>query len=163
GGPIGLLQFASVPKEAFQTDFSGAYDVNNYVWNAPAVQAIGSLENFSLIVVISGTPQDTRAWVEQAQFNAPRVPLVAVVSAAAEPLVRPYLTAASELPNEDGSFNPQVDGLIVGLGGAAGLEQQLGRPGQALAQWPGMGGGLLAAALIIAAGSVVFGLLGLVR
>jgi len=163
GGPIGLLQFASDPQSAFHSDFTAAYGVDNDVWNAPAVHGIVTLDNFSLIVLISGTPQATRAWVEQAQFNAPGVPLIAVVSAGAEPLVRPYLSAPSEQLNADLTPNPQVDGLIVGLGGAAALEQQMGRPGAALATWPALGGGLLAAALIITAGGLVFGLLSLVR
>ncbi len=152
GGPIGLLQFASVPRSAFQNDFSDAYG-DTWVWEAPAVADIETLSNFSLIVLISGSPEATRAWVEQAQLNAPEVPMIAVVSAAAEPLVRPYLT----------SDPAQLAGLVVGLGGAAALEAQMGRPGAATAAWPALGGGLLAAAVIILMGNIVFGLLALVR
>ncbi len=163
GGPIGLLQFAFDPHSVFYSDFTDAYSVDNNVWNAPAVQLIGQLEDFSLIVLISGTPQATSAWVEQAQVNALNVPVIAVVSASAEPLVRPYLTALSEPTNLNALPNPQLDGLIVGLGGGAALEQQMGRPGDALATWPALGGGLLAAALLIAVGGLVFGLLSLIR
>ena len=152
GGPIGLLQFASGPRSAFQNDFSDAYG-DTWVWEAPAVADLERLGDFSLIVLISGAPEATRAWVEQAQLNAPDVPMIAVVSAAAEPLVRPYLT----------SDPAQLDGLVVGLGGAAALEAQMGRPGAATTAWPGLGGGLLAAAVIILAGNIIFGLLALVR
>jgi hypothetical protein len=109
-------------------------------------------EQFSLIVLISGSPEATRAWVEQAQLNAPNVPMIAVVSAAAEPLVRPYLE----------SDPAQLDGLVVGLGGAAALENQVGRPGAATLAWPALGGGLLAAVVIILVGNLIFGLLALV-
>jgi hypothetical protein len=153
GGPIGLLQFASVPRSAFQNDFSDAYGGDKWVWNEPAVSRIETLDNFSLIVLISGTPEATRAWVEQAQLSASSVPMIAVVSASAEPLVRPYLQGDPA----------QIDGLVVGLGGAAALEAQLARPGAALAAWPALGGGLLAAAALILVGNLIFGLLALAR
>ncbi len=153
GGPIGLLQFASVPRSAFQNDFSDQYGGDAWVWDAPAVADIETLSDFSLIVLIAGSPAATRGWVEQAQLNAPDVPMIAVVSAAAEPLARPFLE----------SVPPQLDGLVVGLGGAAVLEQQLGRPGTAAAAWPALGGGLLAAVVIITMGNLIFGLLALVR
>lgn len=153
GGPIGLLQFASVPRSSFSADFTAQFGGADWVWNAPAVSQIEMLDQFSLIVLISGTPQATRSWVEQAQLNAPAVPMIAVVSAGAEPLVRPYLTTNP----------PQLAGLVVGLSGAAGLEQRMGRPAEAVAALPALGGGLLAAAVLITAGGLVFGLLGLIR
>lgn len=153
GGPIGLLQFAARPRSAFQTDLTGAFGGDNPLWNTPAVRDVATLNNFSLIVLLSGTPQATRGWVEQAQQYAPDVPVIAVVSAGAEPLVRPYLT----------SNPPQLNGLVVGLGGAAALEQRIGRPAAATAAWPALGGGLLAAAALITVGNIVFGLLALVR
>ena len=98
-------------------------------------------------------------WIEQAQFAAPNVPIIAVVSAAAEPLVSPYLQA----PSAGDDDTPQLDGLISGLGGAADLEQRSGQPGAALAAWPGLGGGLLAAAALILIGNLVLGLPALLR
>jgi len=110
---------------------------------------------------VSGTPEATRAWIEQAQSYAPTVPMVAVVSAGAEPMVRPYYDdpqanslVAGHLP---------LKGLIVGLGGAAAYEQANAAPGAASALWPAMGGGLLAAALIILLGNLFFGVLGALR
>ena len=74
GGPIGLLQFASQPHNAFLGDFTDTYGVDNDVWAAPAVAEIDSLNKFSLIVLISGAPAATRNWVEHAQRSAPEVP-----------------------------------------------------------------------------------------
>jgi hypothetical protein len=149
GGPVGLLQFAANPHSAFQNDFTGSF-AGASVWDAPALAGVDALSDFSLIVLVADTAQATRAWVEQAQRHAPQVKMVAVVSASAEPLVRPYTA---------GSPEPQLDGLVVGLAGAARYEQRAGLPGAATARWPAQGGGLLAAALIIAAGNLVFGLL----
>ncbi|MCC7358622.1 MAG: hypothetical protein IT317_04045 [Anaerolineales bacterium] len=158
GGPVGLLQFATAPRSAFTNDFTEAYG-DAPLWNAPAVAQVDALDKFSLIVLVSGAPEATRAWIEQAQLGAPNVPVIAVVSAGAEPLVRPYLTApsAAEAPS------PQLDGLVVGLGGAAVLEQQISRPAAASAAWPGLGGGLLAAASLILLGNLVLGLPALLR
>jgi hypothetical protein len=133
------------------------------VWQAPAIEQVESLENFSLVVLVSGTPQTTRAWIEQAQTVAPHLPMIAVVSAAAEPLARPYLQAPANVDAATDPNDMQLDGLIVGLPGGAALEAKLNQPGAGLAEWPGLGGGLLAAAAIILAGSVIFGLLGLIR
>jgi hypothetical protein len=153
GGPVGLAQFAAGPRNAFQNDFTGALG-GGALWQAPAVAGVQALSDFGLIVLVTDTPQATRAWVEQAQQFAPRVKMVAVVSASAEPLVRPYA---------QGGADPQLDGVVAGLGGAARYEQHAGLPGTASARWPGLGGGLLAAALIIAAGNLLFGALSLVR
>jgi hypothetical protein len=153
GGPVGLAQFAAGPRAAFQNDFTGALG-EGAVWQAPALAGVQALGDFGLIVLVTDTPQATRAWVEQAQQYAPQVKMVAVVSASAEPLVRPYA---------QGGGDPQLDGVVAGLAGAARYEQHAGLPGTASARWPALGGGLLAAALIIAAGNLVFGALRLVR
>jgi hypothetical protein len=152
GGPVGLAQFAAAPRSAFQNDFTGA--LGGTVWDAPAVAGVETLSDFGLIVLVTDTPQAARAWVEQAQQHAPQVKMVAVVSAGAEPLVRPYT---------QGGDDPQLDGVVAGLAGAARYEQHAGLPGTASARWPALGGGLLAAALIIAAGNLVFGLTSLMR
>jgi hypothetical protein len=153
GGPVGLAQFAAGPRTAFESDFTGALG-GGAVWQAPAVASVQALSDFGLIVLVTDTPQAARAWVEQAQQHAPAVKMVAVVSASAEPLVRPYT---------QGSGDPQLDGVVAGLAGAARYEQHAGLPGTASARWPALGGGLLASALIIAAGNLVFGLLSLMR
>ena len=84
------------------------------------------------------------------------MPTIALVSASAEPMVRPYFEASGS----------PLDGLIVGLGGAAQYERQAGVAGEASSRWPAMGGGLLTAAVVIALGgliSTVLGGLGAVR
>lgn len=153
GGPVGLLQFAGGPRGAFQSDFTGTLR-GEAVWETSALAGVNALADFGLIVVAADTPQAARAWVEQAQRYAPKVDLVVVASMGAEPLLRPYT---------QGDDNPQVDGLVAGLAGATQYEQHAGLPGAATERWPALGGGLLAAAVIIAAGNLMYGLLSLVR
>jgi hypothetical protein len=150
GGPVGLLQFAASPRSAFTGDFTGAL---TDVWAAPAAAGVERLDDFGLVVVAAGTAQAMRAWIEQAQLHAPQVPLVAVVSAGAEPMVRPYLLGSP----------PQVVGMVSGLAGAAQYERQVGRPAAATALWPALGGGLWMAAAILLAGNLVYGVLALMR
>ena len=154
---MGLLQFAASPRAMLADDFTGAFgQADNPLWAAPAVRNVQQLSDFGLIVLVSGSPEDTRAWIEQAQSFAPDVPTIALVSASAEPLVRPYFEASGS----------PLDGLVVGLGGAAQYERQAGVAGEAGSRWPAMGGGLLAAAVLIALGgliSVLLGGLGAVR
>ncbi len=78
-----------------------------------------SLSKVSLIVVLTGDANDLRWWVEQTTLLEKdlniELPLVAAVSAAIEPLVRPYYEMASR----------QIDGLVVGLAGSVDYEREL--------------------------------------
>ena len=78
--PQGVEPAAS-PKLAFYgDDFTGAFgQAANPLWAAPAVRNVEQLSDFGLIVLISGSPEDTRAWIEQATSFAPKVPTVALV------------------------------------------------------------------------------------
>jgi hypothetical protein len=158
GGPVGLLQFAADPRSAFVTDFSGS----NTIWSASSIISnVSTLSDFGLIVLVSGAPESTRAWIEQAQSFATGVPTVAVISAAAEPMVRPYYDdpAANSLL----AGHLPLKGLIVGLGGAAAYERATYSPAAATTLWPALGGGLLAAALIIMLGNLFFFVFGALR
>ena len=149
GGPVGLLQFAVAPRSAFVSDFSG----NTKVWQTLPLATVNSLSDFGLIVLVSGAPESTRAWIEQAQPYAGDAKTVAVISAGAEPMVRPYY----DDPNANSLIGGHLPlkGLIVGLGGAAAYERATYAPAAATALWPALGGGLLAAAIIILLGSLL--------
>ncbi|MEP7357885.1 MAG: hypothetical protein ABI847_11630, partial [Anaerolineales bacterium] len=145
------------PRALLVDDYTGSYHgAGAGLWAAPAIAGVQQLSDFGVLVLVSGSPEDTRAWIEQAKAFAPNVPTLALVSAGAEPMVRPYFEAAGS----------PLDGLIVGVGGAAQYERQAGLPGEAAGRWPAMGGGLLAAALLIALGGLIsagMGGLGAVR
>jgi len=149
GGPVGLLQFAAAPRRLFQRDFAGSSEV----WTTPLMTPVSQLSDFSLIVLITATPDSARAWVEQTRNYAQGVKMLAVVSAGADPLVRPYYEADP----------PQIAGMVSGLRGAAQYEKQAGLPGAASERWDMFGSGLLAAAVIILVGNLINIGTGLVR
>jgi hypothetical protein len=70
---------------------------------------IKHLSDIALIVDISATPDPPRWWVEQLE-SSDRPPMLAIVGAAAEPFVLPYVNSG------------QYDALIAGINGAAALE-----------------------------------------
>lgn len=70
---------------------------------------IRRLSDIALIVDISATPDPPRWWVEQLE-SGDRPPMLAIVGAAAEPFVLPYVNSE------------QYDALIAGINGAAALE-----------------------------------------
>jgi hypothetical protein len=147
GGEVGVLRFTLSVLSGFPYDFSGlAVDPGP----ADSNGAVETLADFGLLVLVSGTPEAARDWIEQTQIRAPDLPVVAVVSAAAEPLVRPYRDMAGA----------RLAGVVSGLVGAAQYEQQTAWAGDAAGRLGGLGGGLLAAAALLALGNLVHGLLG---
>jgi hypothetical protein len=91
----------------------------------PSWQDVDGLGDVALIVDIADNPFSVRWWVEQVGpgTQADR-PMVAAVSAAADPTVRPYYD----------HYNPQagqLSGLVSGVTGTAAYEARLGKPGRA--------------------------------
>jgi hypothetical protein len=111
------------------------------------------LADMALIVLFTGNPNDLRWWVEQVTAVRRDLgqypPLVTGVSAAIGPLARPYYL-----------MNPrQIDGLIIGLNGAADYELLLNIPdGPAHARLGGKLLGQLVVAALLLVGIVVYGL-----
>ena len=99
---------------------------------------------FALLALITSGSEDARVWIEQAEPQLGGNPLVAVVSAGAEPLVRPYYE----------SIDPKVDGVLSGLTSATAYEQHLGRPGLAHFRWSSYGLGLLMVEGLMVLGAV---------
>lgn len=90
----------------------------------PAWQDVGGLGDVALIVAVADTPLAVRWWVEQVGPGtlADR-PMVAAVSTAADPTVRPYY-------NQIDPKSGQLLGLISGITGAAAYENRLRQPGR---------------------------------
>jgi hypothetical protein len=140
GGPTGLQSFALAPQETLPVDTYG-----NSAWEIPPLQSITSLSNFAMLIVLTENPDTARAWIEQVQPAMGASPMVMVLSAQAEPLVRPYYEAQS----------PQVQGLVVGLASGAAYEALLGRQGPAAAYWDSFSVGMLVALILILAGGAI--------
>jgi hypothetical protein len=110
----------------------------NPVWKAQ-LQGVSGLANFSLIIFATESPDTARAWIEQAGSRLPdSVPMVALVSAQAEPLVRPYADA----------HPPQLEGMVSGLLGAAAYEGAAEISGPASLFWSPFSFGMLVSSLL---------------
>jgi hypothetical protein len=160
GGPVGILQFASDPRTALSADFAGRdFADRGGLWALPLLRPVRSLEDFSAAVLISATPEDARAWIEQTQGLRTR--LVLAVSAGVAPLVRPYYEA-------DQAADPaqiRLAGFVSGATGAMQYETRAGVPVPlpALIRWEMLGGGLLTIALWLILGNLAHGALRAVR
>ncbi len=146
-GPIGLRAFSADPWLAVfgQTAPPG--------WPQSTIDGLHSVSSFSAILLLASEPQVLQSWIEQVHTAAPGVALVAVVSAAAEPLVRPYYESAS----------PSLQGMVVGLAGAEAYEclnatdptsGRCGRPGVADPMWDMFGMAVLTSVLILLVGGM---------
>jgi len=83
-------------------------------------QKLSSLTDIALIIVLAGSQDSVKIWVEQVGAPSAR-PMVAGVTASAQPLVEPYRQAG------------QLKGLVSGLPGAAEYEIITNRPDRAVA------------------------------
>jgi hypothetical protein len=92
----------------------------------PAWQDVDDLSDVALIVALADSPLAVRWWVEQMGPGtfADR-PIVAAVSTAADPSVRPYY-------NQIDPKSGQLLGLVSGVTGAAAYENRLGQSGRAV-------------------------------
>jgi hypothetical protein len=151
GGAVGIAQFAADPHSAITSDFSGRPDV----WGQPVVSRVSSLNDFGALVLVTASPDSARAWLEQTQASAVQPPLLAAVSAGADPLVRPYYETDP----------PRLRGLVSGLFAADQYQRQAGQPEASTLAWQRdmLGSGVFAAAILLAGGNLVYAILGMVR
>jgi hypothetical protein len=167
GGAVGIGQFAANPSGIFPNtplgrDFRRDLSTIEGVWHSPALSAIDptSLNSFGVIVLVAASPETVRAWMEQAQ---PRTTtnIVAVISAGAEPLVRPYAEGNA----------PQLKGLVTGLAGAAQYQGRMNVSSSLRAEdlnimhwnWDAVSGGSAGAVALLFFGNVIAGVLGVLR
>ena len=114
--PVSVRHFLNVgPTGEGQSDYRNGRPVGQYA----IAQDVDSLSSVDLVVELAGNESTLRTWIEQITARTD-VPVVAGVSAATAPYVRPYLDSG------------QLQALLVGLPGAAEYEAQSGRPGRAI-------------------------------
>jgi len=126
------------------------YDLSSrYVWGSGPLAGISTADNFGLVVVLTDSPDDARAWIEQVQpmLQNSNTPLLIAASAQAEPMIRPYYESSPK----------QVDGLIAGLTGSMEYEIRSGTLDRAAESWDAFSVGIFTAVVIILAGSLVSG------
>ncbi len=148
GGPIAVQLFAASPQQAILRGFMLPTDLGvESGWEAPILRDVERLSDFGMVAVVASGTDTARQWAEQAHPFMGDTPLVMVLSAGAEPLIRPYFE----------SLDPQVDGILSGLPTAVAYEQINGRLGEANARWDALGIGAFVAEMILLAG-IAFGM-----
>ncbi|GAB4504639.1 MAG: hypothetical protein Fur0043_16330 [Anaerolineales bacterium] len=138
GGAAGILAFAENPPETKPLDLNG-----QNAWETPVLQGVQQLSQFAAVILLTDDADSARLWIEQTQNKMGPGSLLVISSAQAGPMLQPYVQSG------------QIDGLVVGLGSSAPIEQiNSGRPGLARRYWDAYGMGLLTAVLAISVGSL---------
>lgn len=140
GGATALAAFAETPRAYFSLDIQGGR-----LWDQPPLQNVSSAAQFAMVVVAVENPDRARTWIEQLSPRLNGTPFVMVISAQAEPLIRPYYDAAPS----------QVQGLVSGLTAAAAYEAATVQSGAASLYWTPFNIGLLVAVLLMFLGGVI--------
>ena len=142
GGTSSLLEFANSPRSAAPVALDTSV-TGQLPWQRPALQDIGSLQDFALVIVLTDSAETGRAWVEQVQPMLGSTPLTMVTSAQAAPLLQPYLKSQ------------QVDGLVSGLYGGAMYEKRSGRVSLPAGYYMGYQGAFLVGILVLFLGGII--------
>jgi hypothetical protein len=147
GGVPAIQLFAASPRQAVLSGFAASIDepANSPAgWGSPVVEGVQSLSDFSALVVITAGAESARSWIEQASPYLNDRPLVMVLSAGVEPMIRPYYEA----------LDPQVKGLLSGEPAAVAYELRTGRAGPAVERWNPFSLGILVAELLLICGGL---------
>ncbi|MEN4099917.1 MAG: hypothetical protein ROW52_08340 [Anaerolineaceae bacterium] len=117
GGIMSLKEFSLAPQVAARYGMDWV-QTGRSAWQAPPLQDIQQVTDFSLVLVLTDSGDTGRMWIEQISPHLGDVPLMMVTTAQAAPILTPYLTGG------------QLDGLISGLSGgrsfgSISLAQQL--------------------------------------
>ena len=111
-------------------------------WDTGVLLGAKRLTDFSAILVLTDSLESGSVWIEQTTGQRGATPMVIVASAQAGPMLLPYFDSG------------QIQGLVVGINGAAGTEiVNDGRPGLVRRYWDAYNLGLYAAALLITVGA----------
>jgi hypothetical protein len=139
GGPAGILYFANTPTQAMQFTLAG----QSVVWGTGPLQGIQNLSDFSAVIILTDNADTGRNWIEQAGPHLGGTPMLMIISAQAEPMIRPYFNSG------------QIKGLVSGLTDAKIYEQIYIRPGLANRYWDSFSIGMLVAELMIGVGAIL--------
>ncbi|MGC8878609.1 MAG: hypothetical protein ACP5R2_05245, partial [Anaerolineae bacterium] len=101
-------------------------DACQFLGECPGWHDIRGIEDVALFITVADSAESTRWWIEQLPvLSSGETPMLAAVSAAALPTVRPYLTSAA-------AARSRLTGLIGGAIATAAYEVYAGKPGRAL-------------------------------
>lgn len=143
--PGGTMGLASLKQSARQFLPYTLDDLDP--WLTTPLSTVNTLADFKMVIVVTHDADTARAWIEQTgeTLRASNVPLLLVVSAQAEPLVRPYADGQTAL----------VTALLAGVPDSAAYENITSRysPGRHEV-WDALSLALPIAALVIVSGSL---------
>jgi len=147
GGATALAALAADPFQAAPATVDGIP-----AWNSLLLQGMVSLSDFDAIVLLTDNTENTRAWIEQVKPAVADTPLLVVSSAQAAPALMPYVQSG------------QITGMISGFTGGAAYEQLTqAQNGTVRGYWDAYQGGMLLIAAFMLIGSLIYGILNLVR
>lgn len=164
GGPTAVQVFAAAPRNAVPRGFKIPIELHDSqvqeeilreiqkqngivdsVWQSKLLENVDMLSDFSMVTIITASPENARTWAEQAPDRMEDKPLVMILSTGAEPLVRPYYE----------STEPQIQGILTGMPAAVAYElRNAGQTNAAEATWDAFGFGMLAVQLILVVGGM---------
>jgi hypothetical protein len=129
-----VLDFAAEPQVAAPFTVTG-----ENAWALLPLQNVQELSDFSLVLLLTDDADVGRVWIEQAGPELGTTPMAMVISAQAEPMIRPYYDSG------------QIKGLVTGLAGGYAY----GDAGPGRSYWNAFGVGTLAAEIMILVGAVM--------
>jgi hypothetical protein len=138
GGPAGMMYLADALTYAMPVSVDG-----KAAWTTGPLQGIQSLSNFAAVIILTDNADTGRNWIEQAGPHLGNTPMLMIISAQAEPMIRPYFDSG------------QLKGLVSGMSDAKIYEQTYNRPGLATHYWNSFSVGMLVAELLIVAGAII--------
>jgi hypothetical protein len=144
GGPAALQLLASTPLSELTQGFNLPEDFEgSTVWESSILSNINQFSDFSMLAVISSGSENAQIWAEQIQPQMGTTPMVMVLSAGTEPIIRPYFEANV----------PQIDGILSGLPSAMIYEERInGIQADAAHRWNGYGLAVVMTVLILLGG-----------
>jgi hypothetical protein len=136
----GLVAFAQAPGQVLPLNLEG-----DYAWFDQPLRDIKSINDFEMVIVATENPEMAQAWIEQVKPELDETPLILVVSAQAEPVIRPYFESN---PN-------QIQGLVGGLSAGVNYESLQGGVEVTGKLWDSFSLVLIMAMVIILGGSII--------
>ena len=116
GGTAALLNLTGNPQQSLPTAVCDGQVVQN-PWDFPPLQNITGISDFAMLIVLTDDAGTARAWIEQVQPALGDTPLMMIISAQIEPLIRPYYQSEPK----------QVSAFVTGILGGAYYESSIGR------------------------------------
>jgi len=111
GGALGLANFVNEPYQFIEAQLPTESSASTAGQSA-SLGNVTSINDFSVIFVLTEDPDTARDWLEQVQPHLRRTPLMMILSAQAEPMVRPYLEMQPA----------KIQGMLVGIAGGVQYE-----------------------------------------